>query len=503
MKPDWFTIQNQKMKTRFILFRRGDVYYCEDTVTRKQVSLRTKNENEAITLLHVKNESFRQPILNLQIARTYLTATDPEVAKRTWQTAMDELTKTKSGNTRYRHETAMKDKAFDLIRNLPILETQSAHFLKTLELGSVSTNVYLRRIHNFALDMNWLPWSVLPKRQWPKVKFKDKRAIKLEEHERIVPRLDDVCPAAIWPPGRAGLENSVNGIAWGQAILFFCEPPFFVELRTSIDRKPQYWNAAAELAEGKTCAPARTEGFDEGWVLSDVCFPQTGFALSGNCAENKSHTFPQTHSQPYRCAATSIEGFVQQLAVAYVARGYWFYVAGTVPGNVDPRRVDEKLIAKYKITGSKRIRSKQKRAGLARIQYLRFGSFFLLLATAGEHKFLREETTVRDVRRHPIRFGGYSISYRQGRDRKWHASVRIEKWEFRLLKRRFVEMATKTSLNFLIARLAGLGFAPYAPVRDQYRLLLRKVNRARRLAGLDPVPPEVLPRARRVVKPFG
>jgi integrase len=99
---------------------------------------------------------------------------------------MDELTKTKSDTTRHRHETAMKDKAFDLIRNLLILETRSAHFPKVLELGTVSTNVYLRRIHNFALDMNWLPWSILPKRQWPKVKFKEKRAITLEEHQRII-----------------------------------------------------------------------------------------------------------------------------------------------------------------------------------------------------------------------------------------------------------------------------------------------------------------------------
>jgi integrase len=99
---------------------------------------------------------------------------------------MDEMTKTKTGPTRARHIVAMKDKAFDLIRNLPILETHSAHFLKVLELGSVSTNVYLRRIHNFALDMNWLAWSILPKRQWPKVKFKEKRAITLEEHQRII-----------------------------------------------------------------------------------------------------------------------------------------------------------------------------------------------------------------------------------------------------------------------------------------------------------------------------
>lgn len=168
------------------MFRRSGVYYSEDTVTRKQHSLRTKDESEALTLLNAKNESFRQPVLNRQIARTYLTATDPETAKRTWQTPMDEMTKTKTGSTRIRHERAMKDTAFDLIRNLPILETQSLHFLKVLETGTVATNVFLRRIHNFALDMNWLHWPILPKKQWPKVRFKEKRAITPTEHHAIV-----------------------------------------------------------------------------------------------------------------------------------------------------------------------------------------------------------------------------------------------------------------------------------------------------------------------------
>src|SRR5215469_10513635 len=99
------------MKSRYRLFRRSGVFYCEDTTTGKQLSLRTKDEAEALTLLHSKNEAHRQPVLNLRIARTYLTATDPQVAKRTWQTPMDEMTKTKTGTTRHRHETAMKDKA--------------------------------------------------------------------------------------------------------------------------------------------------------------------------------------------------------------------------------------------------------------------------------------------------------------------------------------------------------------------------------------------------------
>ena len=112
----------------------------------------------------------------------------------------------------------MRDKAFDLIRNLPILETQSAHFLKVLELGKVSTNVYLRRIHNFALDMNWLPWPILPKRQWPQVRFKEKRAITFEEHQRIIaaevnperkahPRFGFRFAAGIDPGGRTQCDS--------------------------------------------------------------------------------------------------------------------------------------------------------------------------------------------------------------------------------------------------------------------------------------------------------
>ena len=38
------------MKQRFKLFRRGEVFYCEDTETCKQLSLHTKDEAEARAL---------------------------------------------------------------------------------------------------------------------------------------------------------------------------------------------------------------------------------------------------------------------------------------------------------------------------------------------------------------------------------------------------------------------------------------------------------------------
>jgi len=52
--------------------------------------------------------------------------------------------------------------------------------------GKVSTNVYLQRVQNFALGMNWLPVPVLPRKEWPAVQYAEKRSITLEEHGDII-----------------------------------------------------------------------------------------------------------------------------------------------------------------------------------------------------------------------------------------------------------------------------------------------------------------------------
>ena len=174
------------MKQRFILYRRKGTYYCEDTETHQQLSLRTRDEAEARTLLQARNESFRQPHLNLQLARTYLAASDPQVGSRTWQDVMSEIPKLKTGSTRVRWESAIKCEALDPLRAIPLLQTRAEHFLQVLENCGVATNSYLRRIHSFALDMNWLPWPVLPKKRWPALHFNEKRAITRDEHQKIL-----------------------------------------------------------------------------------------------------------------------------------------------------------------------------------------------------------------------------------------------------------------------------------------------------------------------------
>jgi len=70
------------MKRRYILYRRkrGGMFYIEDTETRKQESTGTRNRAEATSLLNARNESIRQPHLNLQIAKAYLAGTDSGVA---------------------------------------------------------------------------------------------------------------------------------------------------------------------------------------------------------------------------------------------------------------------------------------------------------------------------------------------------------------------------------------------------------------------------------------
>jgi len=176
----WFMFITMKddMKQRYRVFRRGwGTFYCEDLITKKQESLHTRDKDEAFRLVAARNETQNQRAFSRQLARVYWKAGDPAGATRTWQMAMDELIKQKRDANQRRWIIAVKEKSFDSLRNLLILETRAEHFLRVLASGKVSTNNHLRRLHNFALDMDWLPWPVLPKRQWPPIRYKERRAI--------------------------------------------------------------------------------------------------------------------------------------------------------------------------------------------------------------------------------------------------------------------------------------------------------------------------------------
>jgi len=165
---------------------RGGKFYCVDSATGTRTSLGTADEEVAVQIVRAKNQALRQPALNLQIARAYLAGTDSGINTRTWRHALEALQETKQAANKARWRTVAKDKALQPLLDLVIIQTQAEALLSALRKGTVSTNVYLRRLHNFCLDMSWLPWPLVPKRQWPVVRFKEKRAITLEEHLKIV-----------------------------------------------------------------------------------------------------------------------------------------------------------------------------------------------------------------------------------------------------------------------------------------------------------------------------
>lgn len=205
----------------------------------------------------------------------------------------------------------------------------------------------------------------------------------------------------------------------------------------------------------------------------------------------------------YRCVATSVEGFVQQLAVAYITHGYWFYVAGEIPEGKEPAAVDAKLVERYGIAISKWARCRRKKQGLANMQYIRHDLFFLLLATKGRHDFFeRERFLIRDVRRVPIKFCGYSISCRKGRDGRWHASIRLDAKSYSELKAGMLELAKVRALAALEREFRCLEILPYGPVRTQLHAVFRATNRSRLAANLQPTSSNIIPWKRRIVQPF-
>ena len=200
----------------------------------------------------------------------------------------------------------------------------------------------------------------------------------------------------------------------------------------------------------------------------------------------------------YRCVAASLAGLIQQVAVSYVRNGYWFYVAGAVPDGKCLEELDAKFVKLYHLSISKYVRCRKRKSGEAGVQYIRLGRFFLILATHGEHLFfVRERTMIRDVRRCPIRVGGYAIGYRAGR-----VSVRIERTEYRVLKDAFTKRALNAKTR-LESAFTNLPYEPYGPVRSQLLAVFRAVNRRRAVAGLPLLDRGCVRISRRIVRPFG
>jgi hypothetical protein len=105
------------MQLKYRLFQRaGGVFYWQENGTPNRGSLRTKDRAEAKRLLLAMNEAHKQPILNLALGRTYLSAHDPRMCTRTWQAVMDEMSRHGKPTTQTRCGRAMRSRSYDPIQ---------------------------------------------------------------------------------------------------------------------------------------------------------------------------------------------------------------------------------------------------------------------------------------------------------------------------------------------------------------------------------------------------
>lgn len=201
------------MKPKYTLFRRNGVYYSQDSATGQQKSLRTRDESEAQQLINACNEAQRQPVLNLHLARAYLTASDPAFVERTWQTVMDQLQARGRDSSRERYENVFQSPAFDALRRKRLMETTADDFFAVFKSGKVSIVYFLKRLHNFALSLGWIALPIVAPYLWPKYQPKDRRGITLEEHQAILAREKSaewqLYLALLWETG-AAQSDAVN-----------------------------------------------------------------------------------------------------------------------------------------------------------------------------------------------------------------------------------------------------------------------------------------------------
>lgn len=123
----------------------------------------TSNEDQAQQIIQAKNQSLRQWVLNGHIAKAYLAGSDNGINTRTWQQAIEALINTKQDANKEHWMRVAKDAALTPLLPKVIIETQAELLLRVLNSDTVSTNVHLRRLHNFCVDRDWLTRPLVPR----------------------------------------------------------------------------------------------------------------------------------------------------------------------------------------------------------------------------------------------------------------------------------------------------------------------------------------------------
>lgn len=178
-----------------------------------------------------------------------------------------------------------------------------------------------------------------------------------------------------------------------------------------------------------------------------------------------------------RYAVPTLGFFLRRIAVDYMRYGYYRWALRFIPPERDPQKLDAKLIDAYGITACRTTRMRQRRRGLAVVQYVRWEHTFVLLATEGTHEQF-DRLRSYDARNAPIHIGAYTIGHRSD---KVVVQVRQRVW-LAISKRMHANaLGDRTAIE---TRLNSLPFYRFPGVVRQLRDLVSAVNQRRRVAGL-------------------
>lgn len=216
------------MKQRFWLFKRGSVYYLQDSETGKKDSLGTRDLKQAERLRAAKNEAAEKPLLGLTLGKAYLSAYDPKLVERKWSQVMHEFGQRGRDSSRARYARALKSPALAALRDKKIVDTTPDDLRAALADNKPSTNHFLRRIHNLAVGMGWLPWPIIPTKMWPAIQVRRKRGVTVEEHRRIIAAEGNVerrhFYELLWEVGAAQTDAvmlTTENIDWSRRVLSY------------------------------------------------------------------------------------------------------------------------------------------------------------------------------------------------------------------------------------------------------------------------------------------
>lgn len=175
--------------------------------------------------------------------------------------------------------------------------------------------------------------------------------------------------------------------------------------------------------------------------------------------------------------------YIQQI-VYLVGNGYYHYYVGEISlDKLDKtKRIDKKIIKKYKVDLTKDQRYRRKKNGLVNYYYLRWSNQFLILHTDGKHdielddKFCDIRKKQTEINRLKVKVSAYmefNIAVTKKYKDKYGVTVGLSNMAYKELKVRiekYIKLKQVKKLNGLFANLRGLP-AWKGIVKQEYKLL--------------------------------